>query len=236
MKRGNRYQSVVNLLDRTQRYSLDKAADLVKKTANAKFDETIELAVKLGVDPKQADQNIRGTVALPHGTGKKVRVIVFAQRDEQIQEAKEAGAQEAGGEELVQKVADGWLEFDVAVAAPDMMRFIGKLGRIIGPLGLMPSPKAGTVTNDIGAAVQEIMAGRIEYRIERSGSVIHAPVGKASFEKDQIKENVSTLMNALVTARPASAKGRYLRSIALSSTMGPGIKLDTGEFARKVTQ
>jgi len=235
MKRGNRYQSVINLVDRTQRYSLDKAADLVKKTANAKFDETLELAVKLGVNPKQADQNIRGTVALPHGTGKKVRVIVFAQRDEQIQEAKEAGAQEAGGEELVQKVADGWLEFDVAVAAPDMMRFVGRLGRTIGPLGLMPSPKAGTVTNEIGAAVREIMAGRIEYRVERSGSVIHAPVGKASFEKDQIKENVSALMNALVVARPASAKGRYLRSIVLSSTMGPGIKLDTGEFARKVT-
>ena len=233
MKRGKRYQNVVNLVERTQRHTLDEAADLVKKTANANFDETVELAVKLGVDPRQADQNIRGTVTLPHGTGKEVRVIVFAQSEEQIQEAKEVGAQEAGGEKLVQKVADGWLEFDVAITTPDMMRFVGRLGRIIGPLGLMPSPKAGTVTDDVGKAVREVKAGRIEYRVERSGAVIQVPVGKVSFEKKQIIENVLTIMNALVAARPASAKGRYLRSVALSSTMGPGIKLDTGEFARR---
>lgn len=233
MNRGKKYQKVIDLVDRTKRYTLNEAADLVKKTAVANFDETVELAVKLGVDPKQADQNIRGTVALPHGTGKEVRVIVFAQREDQIQEAKEAGAAEAGGEELVQKVADGWLEFDVAIAAPDMMRFAGKLGPVIGPLGLMPSPKAGTVTNDVGDAVREVKAGRIEYRIERSGSVIQLPVGKVSFEKEQIGENVSVMMDTLVAARPASAKGRYLRSVTLSSTMGPGIKLDTSEFRVK---
>lgn len=233
MKRGKRYRNVAALVDRTKRYTLDEATDLVKKTANAKFDETVELAVKLGVDPRKADQNVRGTVALPHGTGKQVRVIVFAQSDEQIQSAKEAGAIEAGGEELVQKVADGWLEFDVAVATPDMMRFVGRLGRIIGPLGLMPSPKTGTVTNDVGEAVREIKAGRIEYRVERSGAIVHVPVGKVSFEKEQIKENVLAIMDTLIAARPTSARGRYLRSVALSSTMGPGIKLDTGEFTRK---
>jgi len=233
MKKGKRYQNNINLVDRSKRYELDEAVELLKKTANAKFDETVELAVKLGVDPRKADQNIRGTVALPHGTGKEVRVIVFAQSDEQIQEAKEAGAIDAGGEELVNKVSDGWLEFDVAVSTPDMMRFVGRLGRVIGPLGLMPSPKAGTVTNDIKDTVSEIMSGRIEYRVERTGSVVHVPVGKASFEEEKIKENVSTIMNILVSSRPPSAKGRYLRTIALSSTMGPGIKLDTSEFARR---
>jgi large subunit ribosomal protein L1 len=233
MKRAKRYQKAFDLVDRTNHYSLDEAVELVKKTATAEFDETVELAVKLGVDPRQADQNIRGTVALPHGTGKEVRVIVFAQREEQIQEAKDAGADEVGGEELVQKILDGWLEFDVAIASPDMMRFAGRLGPVIGPLGLMPSPKAGTVTNDVGQAVREIKAGRIEYRIERSGSVINVPVGKASFEKEQIKDNVSTMMRTLVAARPASAKGRYLRNITLASTMGPGIKMNTGEFARR---
>jgi large subunit ribosomal protein L1 len=231
MKRGKRYRELIKLVDKNKLYNLDEAVDLLKRTASAKFDETIDLAAKLGVDPRQADQNIRGTVSLPNGTGKSMRVLVFTSGEDKIQEAKGAGADFVGGEDLVQKIQDGWMEFDAAVATPDMMRIISRLGRILGPAGLMPNPKSGTVTEDIGRAVREIKAGRIEYRFERTAPIIHVPVGKISFEPEQIKENISTFMTELIRMRPASARGRYIRSTVVSNTMGPGIKLDLQQFA-----
>jgi large subunit ribosomal protein L1 len=230
MKKGKRYRELFKLIDRNRLYNLDEATDLLKQTANAKFDETIDLATRLGVDPRQSDQNIRGTISLPHGTGTSKRVLVFTTGEERIREAEETGADFVGGEDLVERIQGGWMEFDAAIATPDMMRVISRLGRILGPAGLMPNPRSGTVTEDIGATVNEIKAGRIEYRFERSAPIIHVPVGKASFEKEQIKENISIFMGEIVRVRPASARGRYIRSIAVSATMGPGIKLDPQQF------
>ncbi len=231
MKHSKRYIELMKLVDRTKLHELDEAVDLLKQTANTKFDETVDLATKLGVDPKQADQNIRGTVSLPHGTGKSMRVVVFADGENNIRAAEEAGAETVGGEDLVERIQGGWMEFDAAVAMPDMMRVISRLGRVLGPLGLMPNPKAGTVTEDVGQAVRDIKAGRIEYRFERDSPIIHVPAGKMSFEKHQITENISTVMGELIRVRPASAKGRYIRSIIVSATMGPGIKLNPQQFS-----
>lgn len=229
-KRGKRYNESVNLVDRTKFYPLDEAVTLLKQTAKVKFDETIDLAARLGVDPRHADQNIRGTVALPHGTGKSMRVIVFAEGDK-AREAEEAGADEVGTEDLVKKIVDGWMEFDATLATPDLMRTImPQLGRILGPRGLMPNPKAGTVTMDVEDTIRNIKAGQIEYRVEKESGIVHVPVGKASFDDQQIKENIQTIMTTLVRARPGSLKGRYLRSVAVSSTMGPSIRLDTQQF------
>ena len=229
-KRGKRYNESVNLVDRAKFYALDEAVTLLKQTAKVKFDETIDLAARLGVDPRHADQNIRGTVALPHGTGKSMRVIVFAEGDK-AREAEEAGADEVGTEDLVEKIVDGWMEFDATLATPDLMRTImPQLGRILGPRGLMPNPKAGTVTMDVEDTIRNIKAGQIEYRVEKESGIVHVPVGKASFDDQQIKENIQTIMTTLVRARPGSLKGRYLRSVAISSTMGPSIRLDTQQF------
>lgn len=226
-----------NMREKAQKqnfYTLEEAAAGVKECATAKFDETIELAFSLGVDPRHADQVVRGTVSLPHGTGKSARVAVFCKSQEQIDAAKEAGAIEAGGEELVKKVEGGWLDFDVAVAAPDMMGMVGKLGRVLGPRGLMPSPKAGTVTPKVGEAVEEIMKGKIDYRVSKTAN-IHVPVGKASFTPDQIRENAAAIIDSVIKARPASAKGTYLKTCCISSTMGPGFRLDPNTLAAQVT-
>lgn len=219
-------------VDTSRSYSLSEAVKLVKECATAKFDETIELAFLLGVDPKHAEQMVRGAVSLPHGTGKKIRVIAFCKQEDQIKAAKEAGAIEAGAEDLIEKVQGGWLDFDAAVASPDMMSQVGKLGKVLGPRGLMPSPKAGTVTPNIGAAVAEIMKGKIEFRVDKNAN-IHVPIGKASFTPEQIEENAAAVISAIVKARPASLKGTYLKSCCISSTMGPGIKLDPAALTAK---
>ncbi|MBO8169377.1 MAG: 50S ribosomal protein L1 [Thermoanaerobacteraceae bacterium] len=223
-KRGKKYLEAVKKVDRSKLYDPEEAIKLVKETAPANFDETVEVAVKLGVDPRHADQQVRGTVVLPHGTGKTQRVLVFA-KGEKAKEAEEVGADYVGAEELAEKIQGGWLDFDVAIATPDMMSVVGKLGRILGPRGMMPNPKAGTVTNDIKRAVEEVKAGKIEYRVDKAG-IIHAPIGKVSFDDEKLQENFKTLIDALVKARPAAAKGQYMRSITLSSTMGPGIKVN----------
>jgi len=230
-KHGKRYKAVAEQIDSEQKYTLEEAIALVKKSATAKFDETVDVAFKLGVDPRQADQMIRGTVGLPNGTGRAVRVAVFAKGEKQT-EAREAGADEVGADELVKKIEGGWLEFDVAIATPDMMRVVGKLGRVLGPRGLMPSPKSGTVTMDVGHAVGEFKKGKIEYRTDRNANV-HVPVGKARFDEEQLLENAATVIEAIIRARPASAKGTYLGSVAISSTMGPGIKLDTSALVNR---
>ena len=230
-KNGKRYREITNLINRSQLYSLDEGVHLLKQTSKAKFDETVDLAARLGVDPRHADQNIRGTVALPHGTGKQIRVVVFAQGDK-AREAEEAGADAVGTDDLVDKIVDGWLDFDATVATPNLMRTImPKLGRILGPRGLMPNAKTGTVTMEIAEIIKSIKAGQIEYRVEKESGVVHVPIGKTSFEANQIKENLQTVMEALMRARPASAKGRYLRSVAVSSTMGAGIRLDPVQFS-----
>ena len=230
-KRGKRYNDGAQRVDRMKLYDLDEGVQLLKQAASAKFAETIDLAVHLGVDPRHADQNIRGTVALPHGTGQEMRVVVFAQGDK-AREAEEAGADAVGAEDLVDKIVDGWMDFDSAVATPDLMRTImPKLGRILGPRGLMPNAKAGTVTMDVAEAVQTIKAGQIEYRVEKESGVIHAPVGKATFEEAQIKDNIQAVMGALVRARPSSIKGRYLKTVAISSTMSVGIRLEPQQFS-----
>jgi large subunit ribosomal protein L1 len=231
MRKSKRYKESYSVVDRLKYYELDEAINLLKKAANAKFDETVELAARLGVDLRHADQAIRGAISLPHGTGKAVtRVLAFAQGDK-ADEAEEAGADYVGGEELAKRISDGWLEFEAVVATPDMMRVVAPLGRILGPRGLMPSPRAGSVTTEIGQMVREIKAGRIEWspsnRMDRSGSILHVPVGKASFEVDQLRENILAMIDMIMKIRPAAAKGRYLRSASISSTMGPGIKLDT---------
>ncbi|RKU11662.1 50S ribosomal protein L1 [Candidatus Poribacteria bacterium] len=229
-KRGKRYRDMQQHVDRQNFYTVDEAVSLLKKTSTTKFDETIDLASRLGIDARNAEQNIRGTVALPHGTGKSVRVAVFAEGDK-AREAEEAGADFVGTDDLVDKIADGWLEFDATIATPDLMRSImPKLGRILGPRGLMPNPKAGTVTMDIAETLQNIKAGQIEYRVERDSGIVHVPIGKTSFEEVQIKDNLMTVMDALVKARPAAAKGRYIRSVAISSTMGIGIRIDPQQF------
>ena len=210
-------------------YPLSEAVELAKENAFAKFDETMDIAMRLGVDPRQADQMVRGTVVLPHGTGKSVRVLVFAQ-GEKMKEAEEAGADIVGGEELAKKISGGWLDFDAVVATPDMMKVVGGLGRVLGPRGLMPNPKTGTVTFEVGTAVEQIKAGKIEFRVEKAG-IIHAPFGKASFSLEQLQENAETLIGAVLRARPASAKGKYVMSLSVSSTMGPGIRVDDASLA-----
>ena len=225
MKKGKRYVESAKLVDRTNLYDVEEAVSIIKKTANAKFDETIEAHIKLGVDGRHADQQVRGAVVLPHGTGKKVRVLVFAKGDK-VEEAQAAGADFVGGQELVPKIQnEGWLDLDVVVATPDMMGVVGRLGRVLGPKGLMPNPKAGTVTMDVTKAVNDIKAGKIEYRLDKT-NIIHVPVGKASFTEEQLADNFHTLMGAIVKAKPAAAKGQYLRSVTITSTMGPGIKLN----------
>ncbi len=205
--------------------TLEEAVPLVQKVKFAKFDETVELSIRLGVDPKHADQMVRGTVVLPHGLGKTKKVLAIAGGEKQ-KEAKEAGADEVGGEELVEKIQGGWMDFEAVVATPDMMRAVGKLGKVLGPRGLMPNPKTGTVTFDIGKAVREIKAGKVEFRVDKTG-IIHAPVGKASFATDRLLENAHTLVDSIIKAKPAASKGKYMKSMTLSSTMGPGVKIDT---------
>lgn len=224
-KRGKKYQDSLKLVDRSNLYDVNEAIELVQKTAVANFDETIELAVRLGVDPRHADQQVRGTVVLPHGTGRTERILVFAKGDK-IKEAEEAGADYVGGEELMKKIQDeNWFEFDVVVATPDMMGVVGRIGRVLGPKGLMPNPKAGTVTFDVGQAVQEIKAGKVEYRVDKA-AIINVPIGKKSFGTEKLTENFKTLMSAIIRSKPAAAKGRYLRSVTLASTMGPGIRVN----------
>ncbi len=230
MKRGKKYVEAAKLIEREKQYEAAEAISIIKKTATAKFDETVEAHIRLGVDGRHADQQVRGAVVLPHGTGKKVRVLVFAKGDK-VAEAEAAGADHVGGEELIPKIQnDGWLDFDVVVATPDMMGVVGRLGRVLGPKGLMPNPKAGTVTMDVTKAIADIKAGKIEYRLDKS-NIIHVPVGKASFTEEQLGENINTLMGAIVKAKPSSAKGQYLRSVTITTTMGPGIKLNGNQFA-----
>lgn len=229
-KKGKRYTQIKEQVDRLQLYTVDEAVSLLKKTSGAKFDETVDLASRLGLNAQHADQNIRGTVTLPHGTGKTVRVVVFAEGDP-ARQAEEAGADFVGTDELVDKIVDGWLDFDATIATPDLMRSImPKLGRVLGPRGLMPNAKAGTVTMDVTEAIQDIKAGQIEYRVERSSGIVHVPIGKTSFEENSIKDNLNAVMTALVSARPSSVKGRYLRSVAISATMGVGIRIDPQQF------
>jgi large subunit ribosomal protein L1 len=224
MKRGKNYREAVAKIAPAQFYEPADAVKLVKECAKAKFDETVEVSIRLGIDVKHADQMVRGTVILPAGTGKKVRVLVFA-KGEKAKEAEAAGADFVGAEDLAQKVTEGWLDFDVAVAAPDMMGVVGKLGRILGPRGLMPNPKAGTVTFELRPAIEQIKAGKIEFRADKQG-IVHAPIGKVSFNEDKLVENFESLMEALVKAKPSAAKGQYLRSVVLSSTMGPGVPVN----------
>ena len=229
MKRGKKYVEAAKTIDRGTLYDVADAVSLVKKTATAKFDETIEAHIRTGCDGRHADQQIRGAVVLPHGTGKKVRILVFA-KDAKAEEAKAAGADFVGGEELIPKIQnENWFEFDVVVATPDMMGVVGRLGRVLGPKGLMPNPKAGTVTMDVTKAIQEIKAGKIEYRLDKT-NIIHVPVGKASFTEEQLTDNFQTLIDAINKVRPAAVKGQYLKSVTLTSTMGPGVKLNPARF------
>lgn len=223
-KPGKKYQDALKQFDRAQLYEVRPAVELVKQIASAKFDETVESAVKLGVNPKHADQQVRGAVVLPHGTGKSVRVLVFA-KGEKVKEAETAGADVVGAEDIIQKIQEGWLDFDVAIATPDMMGLVGRLGRVLGPKGLMPNPKTGTVTMDVARAVQESKAGKIEYRVDRAG-IVHAPIGKVSFSAEQLEQNFQALMDALIKAKPSGAKGQYVRTITISSTMGPGVRIN----------
>ena len=229
MKTGKRYSEAAKLVEKTKTYDLEEAVALVKKTASAKFDETIEAHFRLGVDGRHADQQVRGAVVLPHGTGKTVKVLVFA-KGNKVDEALAAGADYAGGDELVPKIQnEGWLDFDVVVATPDMMGVVGRLGRVLGPKGLMPNPKAGTVTMDVTKAINDIKAGKIEYRLDKS-NIIHVPIGKASFTEEQLTDNFQTLIDAVVKAKPAAAKGQYIKSLVVASTMGPGVKLNVSKY------
>lgn len=224
--RGKKYTDSIKLVDRQKRYdNIQEAMELVKAMTKTKFDASVDVAVRLGVDPRHADQMVRGAVVLPHGIGKTVRVVVFASGEKE-KEAREAGADFVGADDLVQKIQDGWLEFDKAIATPDMMGKVGRLGRVLGPRGLMPNPKVGTVTTDVARAVKETKAGRVEFRVERAG-IIHAPIGRASFEASQLAENFTSLMEVLLKLKPASTKGTYVKSITVSSTMSPGVKIDT---------
>lgn len=225
---GKNYIESAKLVDKNALYTPAEAMELAVKTAKAKFDETIELAVRLGVDPRHADQQVRGAVVLPHGTGKTVRVLVFAKGDK-VKEAQEAGAEFVGAEDLVEKIQkENWFDFDVVVATPDMMGVVGRLGRVLGPKGLMPNPKSGTVTFDVAKAVQEIKAGKVEYRVDKT-SIVHVPLGKKSFGAEKLAENFKVLMEALIKAKPAAAKGQYIKSISVSSTMGPGVKVNSSK-------
>ncbi len=229
MFRGKKYKDSAKLVDRTKAYDVDEAMELVTKTATAKFDETVEAHIKLGVDSRHADQQVRGAIVLPHGTGKTARVLVFA-KGAKADEATAAGADYVGEAELVTKIqSENWFDFDVVVATPDMMGVVGRLGKVLGPKGLMPSPKAGTVTMDVTKAVNEIKAGKIEYRLDKT-NIIHCPIGKVSFGKDKLAENFKTLIEAIIKAKPSAAKGQYLRSVAIASTMGPGIKINNAKF------
>jgi len=223
MKRGKKFREAVKQVEKRP-YTLADAMPVLKKVAYAKFDETVEVAMRLGVDPKHADQMVRGTVVLPHGLGKSKRVAVIAS-GEKVGEAREAGADEVGGEDMVQKIQGGWMEFDAVVATPDMMKSVGKLGKILGPRGLMPNPKTGTVTMDVGRAVKEVKAGKVEFRVDKTG-IIHCAIGKVSFEPDKLAENAHSLIASVLKAKPASAKGRFVKSIVVSSTMGPGFPID----------
>ncbi len=224
MKHGKRYNEAAKKIEPQKAYSLNEAIDLVKKTAQAKFNESIDIAIRLGVDPKKADQMVRGTVTLPHGTGKEVRVLVLA-KPPKDQEAKDAGADHVGLEEYIGKIKEGWTDVDVVIATPDLMGEVGKLGKILGPRGLMPNPKSETVTNDIADAVKEVKAGKIEFRVDKAG-VVHATVGKANFENKQLEENVKDFISTIQRLKPPTSKGQYIKGVALSSTMGPGIKID----------
>ena len=229
MKHGKKYTEAAKLVDRTTQYEPNDAIALVKKTATAKFDETIEVHIRTGCDGRHAEQQIRGAVVLPHGTGRTIRVLVFAKGDK-VAEAEGAGADYVGGDELIPKIQnEGWLDFDVVVATPDMMGVVGRLGKVLGPKGLMPNPKAGTVTMDVAKAVADIKAGKIEYRLDKT-NIIHVPVGKASFSEEQLTDNFNTLMEAIVKAKPSVLKGQYLRSNTLTSTMGPGVKVSTAKY------
>lgn len=221
---GKRYQELAKLVDRTQAYPPDAAAELLRDTAKVNFDPTVEAHIRLGVDPRHADQMVRGTVVLPHGVGRTVRVIVFAQGDKG-QEALRAGADEVGGEDLVKRIEAGWLEFDVALATPDMMGQVGRLGRILGRRGLMPNPKSGTITFDLDRAVREVKAGRVEFKVDKGG-IVHVPFGRASFSPDQLVENLAALVDAVNRARPSAAKGQYIRNLTVATSMGPGIRVD----------
>lgn len=230
MKKGKKYVEAAKLVDKMTQYEVEDAVSLIKKTAVAKFDETIEAHIRLGVDGRHADQQVRGAVVLPHGTGKTVRVLVFA-KGAKLDQAQAAGADFVGGEELIPKIQnEGWFDFDVVVATPDMMGVVGRLGRVLGPRGLMPNPKAGTVTMDVTKAIEDIKAGKVEYRLDKA-NIIHVAVGKASFSEEQLADNVNAIMDAIRKAKPASAKGQYFRSVTLASTMGPGVKLNTAKYA-----
>ncbi len=228
MKHGKKYVEGAKLIDKTKLYDTAEALDIAVKTATAKFDETVEIHVRLGVDSRHADQQVRGAVVLPNGTGKKVRVAVFAKGDK-VDAALAAGAEYVGAEDLMEKIQGGFMDFDVCIASPDMMGLVGRLGKVLGPRGLMPSPKAGTVTPDVAKAVTEAKAGKIEYRLDKT-NIIHCPIGKASFGADKLKENLDTLMDAIVKAKPAATKGQYIKSCAVATTMGPGIKINPNKF------
>ena len=229
MKRGKKYIESAKLVERTNLYDPSEALDLVVKAAPAKFDETVEVHIKLGVDSRHADQQVRGAVVLPHGTGKTTRVLVFA-KDDNVKAALDAGADYAGGEDLVAKIQnENWFEFDIVVATPDMMGLVGRIGRVLGPKGLMPNPKAGTVTPDVAKAISEIKAGKIEYRLDKT-NIIHCPIGKVSFGAQKLADNFNTLLSAVIKAKPAAAKGQYLRTVAVTSTMGPGIKVNPAKI------
>lgn len=231
-KRGKKYQQAVELVEKDRYYGISEAVDLLKQTAKANFDETVEVAFRLGVNPKNADEQIRGALVLPHGTGRTQTVLVFAQ-GEKAKEAEEAGADYIGNEDIIEKINDGWLDFDVVIATPDMMAEVGKLGRILGPKGLMPNPKTGTVTFDVGKAVANVKAGQVEYRVD-SAANLHVPIGKVSFDNEKIIENFEALIDTIVRAKPAASRGTYVRNVVISSTMGPGIKIDVTEYVKDI--
>lgn len=231
MKRGRRYLAAMEKVEAGKDYPLEDALTIVKESSKTKFDETVDVAMRLNVDPRHADQMVRGAIALPHGTGKETRVLVLT-RGEAQKDAQEAGADYVGADEYIEQIEKGWTDFDVVIATPDIMRDVGKLGRVLGPRGLMPNPKSGTVTFDVGPAVKEVKAGRIEYRVDRNGN-LHGPVGKVSFSVEQLTENASTFIDAVMRAKPASAKGQYIRRLTVSSTMGPGVQVDRQAVARE---
>ena len=230
-RRGKNYRQAAEKVEQRP-YELGEAIDFLKESSFTKFDQTLEVAMRLGVDPKHADQMVRGTVVLPHGTGKTVRILVFAS-GEKIKEAEDAGADFVGGDDLAQKIQDGWLDFDAVVSTPDMMKVVGRLGRVLGPRGLMPNPKSGTVTFDVGKAIEDIKAGKVEFRVDKAG-VVHAPLGKLSFSNEQLQQNTESLVRAILRAKPSVAKGKYIKGVSLSSTMGPGLSLDEAALQSSV--